>query len=113
MTLLDVSGSVSSDDRPPQTTQLISNLPVIEGFVKQKLAIGLEADFLKVLANTGSIMKHLKNITIFREILLGGYCYTLIVLRLELAACLMIDCMPPPYPPLLELMDLMSMIRSS
>ena len=62
MTLLDVSGSVSSDDRPPQKTQLISNLPAIEDFVEQKLAIGLEADFLKVLANTGSIMKHLKKI---------------------------------------------------
>lgn len=67
MTLLDVSGSVNSDDRPPLTTQLISNLPAIEGFVKQKLAIGLEADFLIVLANTGSIMKHLKKILRYLE----------------------------------------------
>ncbi len=41
-----------------------------------------------------------------------GCCTGLRVVRLELAACLMIDYMPPP-PPLLEEMDLMSMVRSS
>ena len=59
MILLRVFGNAGSDGlRPPQKSQWRSGLQVVIDFAKRKLAISLEADFLKVLASNGS-KKHL------------------------------------------------------